>query len=217
MLIAVTMFILSGCAFTDMESFKDPAFAKTKYRKIVVMARIGDLKNNKYAEDQFLKSFSKKDVDGISSMTLFPPTREVSAQEMSKTLNENQVEAVLIVALTDYWTDSYKMPDSSTTQGSGTIYGNSFQYSGTTTYQTGPTLHKPRAKFEVRLFDVRTDSVAWMASSFSKGNAYANINTIMDSLADKTVSSLSKEGLIREIEAKSSKTVSPDSGKKPQM
>ena len=196
LLLLVSTLLISGCAWTEVTAFKDPAFKDATYHKILVMARIGELRYDSYAEKQFGDCLSNKDVNMIPSQQLFPPTREIVHADFIQKVKENGIDALLLIAIEDFWTDTYTTPPSASTTGHGNVYGSSFSYQEQTTYNPGTTFIKPRAKFEVRLIDVDSEAVAWMASTFSHGNAFADIKTIVESLARETVSSLEKEGLI---------------------
>jgi len=196
LLLLVSSLLVSGCAWTEITAFKDPAFKDATYHKILIMARLSELRYESYAEEKFGDCLSNQDVNVICAKQLFPPTRERDPNECVKIIRENGFDAVLFIALEDFWTDIYTTPPSSSTRGSGFISGGMISYRERTTYDPGTTYILPRAKFEVRLVDVDSENVAWMASTFSHGNAFADIKTIVDSLARETVTSLQKEGLI---------------------
>jgi hypothetical protein len=84
------------------------------------------------------------------------------------------------------------------TKGEVNVYGNTARYKekSTTTYQGGYTLNKPWAEFETKLYDVSNVQMAWISSSFTKGNAYANRNTVINSYSGKTVDQLLEDNLI---------------------
>lgn len=78
------------------------------------------------------------------------------------------------------------------------VYGNRATYhekSKTTTYG-GYTITKPWAQFDAKLFDVSNGQNAWIASTFSGGNAYANFKTVINSFCGKIVEQLIKDGVV---------------------
>jgi hypothetical protein len=96
----------------------------------------------------------------------------------------------------------YYVPQTSSTtktKGNVNVYGNTATYKkkSTTTYEGGYTLKKPWAEFETRLYDVSNGQMAWIASSFTIGNAYANRNTIINSYCGKKVEQLLEDNLLQ--------------------
>lgn len=54
----------------------------------------------------------------------------------------------------------------------------------------------PRVRHELNLFDVTSRHMAWMATSFTKGNQYAQFKHLMESMAEDAVDALLEDGLI---------------------
>lgn len=132
-------------------------------------------------------------------MDVLPPTRIFDANSAFRTLGENGVEAVLFVALKDYWTETLVMTQpSAETHDSGSVVGDQFSFDAQTTYNPGTQFQLPRAEFEIRLIDVDSRLVAWVGSSLNKGNAYAKTDTMLKSLASETITALVRDGFVDE-------------------
>ncbi len=160
-----------GCASTDITGFRDPAFKDASYNDVVVMARSGDLMWEKSTETRFVECLSKRKIHARPSTDIFPPTRQIEAQEILKKLSEEGVGALLFVGLNKKWED--------------------------TAFHEGTSYSEPREKSSVRLIDAKTGAVAWTASTFSAAHIIWGDDTMISSLASKTTAALMKEGLLR--------------------
>ncbi|MFQ5753667.1 MAG: hypothetical protein ACE5HI_16885 [bacterium] len=188
--------LLFSCAWTNVTSIKDPNYSQIQFNSILVVAAFSDIEYRQDTELAFTKQLEKQGANVIRSIDMFPPTREVSNTELIDTLVENNIEAVLIIAFSDYWTSETYIPPYSTTSGSASIIGNSIYYSQNTQTYGGYYFSKPRINFELRLYDTHTGNTAWIAKTHTKGNAFADFNTLINSLASKSVKTLLEENLI---------------------
>jgi hypothetical protein len=103
----------------------------------------------------------------------------------------------LLIILTDAYTSKSYVPPTTTTRGTASSSGNVVNYYGTTQQYGGYYVSKPRVKYEIQLFDVETKKMAWISSSYTRGNAYAGFRTMANSLAAATVGQLAKDGLLK--------------------
>jgi hypothetical protein len=190
------LFLICGCADTNVTSFRDPDFKDTVYKKLLIVVPFSDLDLKKTAEESLKNAFQAKGIEVLIGIQTIPPTRDISYEELSKILNINVVDGVLVLAVSDYWKDQAYVPETSTSRGSAYIIGNSIQYNSTTNKSGGYYISKARIKFECRLFDVKTGKVAWMATSMTRGNAFANFAVLADSLAEKIVQYLINEKVV---------------------
>ena len=95
------------------------------------------------------------------------------------------------------YTDTYQAPGTATTSGFGQVYGNTMYYQGTTTYQPGATFSKPRMAFDLKLADLSTGEIVWIGSAFTRGNAFADLVAMADSVGQTAAAELLREGLVR--------------------
>lgn len=198
----VILFLIS-CASTRMTSFKDPDYQKAEFKRILVVANTNDLEDRQKLESKMVEKFSDIGVFALESYRLFPPTRDLSEEEKVELLLKNNIDAFISISVGESGVSEVYVPQTSSTtktKGSVSVYGNTAEYEekSTTTYQGGYTLKKPWAEFETRLYDVSNGQMAWIASSFTGGNAYANRNTVINSYCGKTVEQLLKDRLIKE-------------------
>jgi hypothetical protein len=197
----ITLFSLFGCASTKMTSFKDPAFQSVSFKRILVVANTSDLEWRRKIEARMVQAFREVGVFAIEGVQLFPPTRELTDDEKVNILLQNNIDAYVSVSVGESGVkEVYVPPTGSTTKTEGKVRvsGNQADYEekSTTRIHGGYTLSKPWADFETKLFDVSSGQNAWLASSHTGGNAYANFNTVINSYCDKVVEQILEDGLI---------------------
>ena len=197
--------ILSSCASTRMTSFKDPSFRSSKFKRILVIANVSDLQWRQKVESRLVEAFKDAGVFAVEGVLFFPPTRTFSNEEKVDLLVSSNLDGYISVSVGDAGTTEVYVPPTSsttTTKGSASVYGNQATYKSksTTSYSGGYTLSKPWAEFDTKLVDVSSGQTAWVASSFTGGNAYANLNTVINSYCDKVVEQLIQDGLVNKLE-----------------
>jgi PKD repeat protein len=193
MLIAV---YLMGCASTKISTVRNPESYNTKFENILVIVPFTDIGLRRQTEEIFVSKFNSSDMKALSSLELMPPIKDYSDQELMNILDKNKVDGILTVALKDYWTSESYVPKSSSTQGSANLYGNSLYYRSYTQQYGGYYVSKPNVSFETRLFDRKSGQVAWLVSSTTSGNAFADYGNLASSLAKKVVSELKEEDML---------------------
>lgn len=181
-----------------MRSVANPQFKGSHYKRIIVASRASHLDQQADAEDIFVKKLSHTDAEWLRSIDLIFPGREYTDAELFSTLRQNNVDAMLIVRQTDYYEDQVTYSQSYAHLSASTYYYGHHDHtsafaSGSTTTQT---LRKPRVRHQVELYDVASRQVAWMGGSFTKGNAYASFDNLMDALASETRKALLAHGFV---------------------
>jgi hypothetical protein len=184
-----------------MTSFKDPDYEKAEFKRILIIANTSDLGNRQLLESKMVKSFSDVGIFALESIKLFLPTRELTDKEKVDLLLKNNIDAFISISVGESGVEEVYIPPTSSitkTSGSVNVIGNSAYYEekSKTTTQGDYTLEKPWAKFETKLYDVSNGRMVWTASSFTGGNAYANIRTVINSYCNKTVEKFIEDGLI---------------------
>lgn len=195
-LVLVIAMFLSGCADTTLSTIRNPELSQIKFGKILVVAPFSDIGLRKQTEDAFITKFNLSGMSAISSIQRIPPVRNYSEQELLNILEQDKIDGILVVGLKDYWTSQSYVPKSSTSQGTTSLYGNSLYYRSYTKEYGGYYISKPNVKFEIRLFDSKLGEVAWLTSALTKGDAFADYNTLANSLAKKVVKELIKENML---------------------
>ena len=201
--IGVAAFIgFTGCAWTSMTSFTDPSYRSTSFARILVVANVSNLQSRQRIESRLVQEFRDEGVFAMEGTNLFPPTRTLSDEQKVQLLRDNHIDSYIVIDVGETGTQQVYIPQtgsSTNTKGNVSVYGNTatYQEKSTTTTYGGYTVSKPWANFNAKLFDVATGQTAWVASAFTGGNAYAGVNTVVNSFCGKTVEQLTKDGVIK--------------------
>jgi hypothetical protein len=187
--------VIAGCASTTINAFKDPLFAEKRYHRVLIFVNSTNLGFRRPIEEAVAARFKRNDVDAIPSLKLMLPTRTWTKTDISKVAIENNIDGVLILegGVLDY--EERRISQPAQTHGQVSPYGT---WSATTYGGGYTTVYAPGLEFrEIRLLDVRSGKVAWVASSFTGGNAFDDFNTVVNSLADTLVGKLVEDGLVK--------------------
>ena len=205
---------LVGCADTTLSTIRNPELSQIKFGKILVVAPFSDIGLRKQTENNFIAKFNLSGMNAISSIQIIPPVKDYNEQELLNILEQNKIDGILVAGLQDYWTSQTYVPKSSSTQGTASSYGNSLYYRSYTKEYGGYYISKPNVKFEIRLFDSKSGQVAWLVTSVTRGNAFADYNTLANSLAKEVVKKLIEENMLeltvtenKEVTASATKTI----------
>ncbi len=187
-----------GCATTQITAFKDPDFQGVTYKKIIVYPNIENLESRTKFEAIACEKLIKYDVECIQSLTIFLPTRSYTPEETKNILERAGIDAILSVRMTDaYTTDTY-VPETHTTTGYMTGFGNTATYNSYTSTYGGYTVSKPTIKFEISITDEKSGKKAFIANSTTNGSGSASLNNLLSSLAKEIGAKLYQNGLIKE-------------------
>lgn len=202
-IVAVAAFCVgfTGCATTELASQLNPAYLGTQYAKILVEARFQDLSLRQLAEGEFCKEVALySNCECVESATLIFPGQTDSPEELAAILAENDIGAVIIIGPTVSGVATAYVPETSHTQGSATISGNTISGSSTTRTYGGYNLSAPWASYEVTMWDEAKHDVVWYATAQTTGDIFADWEDLVRSVARKTVSGLLEPGLIAQKE-----------------
>ena len=175
---------------------KSPSIPSRSYHSILVVAPFADLESRKIAEEIFINKLSRFGLRAIPSLSILFPGRNYSNEEFAKLILDSGTDGILLVTLTDAYTEQTYVPPSSFSTGTATLQGNVAYYSGTTQHYGGYYISKPRVRYDIRLLDVPSGQTAWMATSLTRGNAFARFPKLVESLADTTVEQMRKDRLV---------------------
>lgn len=206
-LISVTLpvFLLIGCATTNLSSFRAPEFADASYRRIMISVPFADFGTRIEAETIFLKACSWysnwRDITCLSYIQVLPPTQEYTAEEIAKALSDQHIDALMVIRMTNAYSTQAYVPEFTTTSGRATASGNTMSYSGQSFSYGGFSVSKPTVQFEIKLFDAASSKVAWIGGSTTRGNANAGFDTLLRSLANSALQRLDQDGLIKKKSA----------------
>jgi hypothetical protein len=188
-------------AVTDITSYKDPAYYGRSFTRILVIANTSDLQNRLLIESTIVNDLMSKGVFALPSSNLFPPTRDIDDNQKIELLLKNNIDAYISISVGETGVNEVYIPQTEAktkTEGTVNVYGNTGYYreKSKTTYEGGYTIAKPWATIDTKLYDVSNSQLAWMASSFTGGNAFANKSTLINSYSSKTVEQLLDDGIL---------------------
>jgi len=193
LLLPILVVLLAGCASTSVTAIRNPAIADISYSRILIVVPFNDLALRGYAETQFVKDFLDAGVTALRSMDVVPPIQKYTDAEWNKIIEQHHIDGVMVVSLTNVGSSQSYVPQSSRTTSSASIYGNTVYGRSQTTTSGGYYISEPNMNFEISLFDAATGSIAWKATTYTDGNAYANTNTLLGSLAAEVVKKYEKD------------------------
>jgi hypothetical protein len=170
---------LVGCASTSTTSYRDPAFTTAAFGKVAVLASGVQLDERIELENRLVGALRNKHVAAESALRLFPPTRQLSEEEMSNALRADGYDAVLYVQRIE--------AGSKTEPSWAQVLGGSSAYA---------TAEHPYASFDSSLVDLGSSQVAWIASSRTSGSEYAGRSEVLDSFASRTADELEDKHLL---------------------
>lgn len=198
LLISVVFHLLKcASAVSTLTTVRNPELSQMEFKKFLVAAPFQDIDLRRQTENTFVTQFILSGFDAISSINLIPPVKNYSVEELLDILKTNNIDGIFIVALQDYWTSQTYIPEWSSSRGSARLYGDVFYYETIQKKYGGYYIFKPRVKFEIRLFEIKSGQIAWLATSLTRGNAFADYNTLINSLAREVIKKLKEEKVIK--------------------
>lgn len=187
--------IAASCALTDITSVKNNLIGERRFGRLLVIAPFTDLRTQKDFENELANEFYSRKVDAFIGQDLIPPLRDYSEYELNTILNDYGIDGILVISSADFFSSISALPITSTTTGSVTVLGNYAKYKERTQV-SGGYIVKPRMNIEVRLYDRSSGEAAWMSSSLTRGNAFADTKTLAYSMAGAVVRKLIDDGML---------------------
>ncbi|WP_460240940.1 hypothetical protein [Aurantivibrio infirmus] len=197
----IFLIFLSSCASTRMTSFVDPAFRGTSYSSVLVSSNIAELEGKGFMESTICARFLAYGIDCSRSIDIFPPTRQFTDEQWLENFNNSGAQALIAVELTDAYSTQTYVPQTTTTSGNVTSYGNTAYYNQSTNTSGGYNINKPVEKYKITIIDGTNGKVAMIATSTTGGNAFAKSSNLAKSLAAELLQQLINERLITNLAA----------------
>ena len=196
-LLILALFI-TNCTHTKVVSFTDPDAGSMLYNRIAVVANVNDLSDRLAIETKMVETLLDKGVNAVSSLILFPPTREFTVEQENKVFKNNKVEALAVIEIRDtgfhvssepinIHTETQKDDDKEVTR---------------TTVSGGGTERKAFGQLRVSLIDVDSGKTMWIGdadaqSFFDTDNPDWDMAYLLKASSKKIAKELIKTGLIR--------------------
>ncbi|MEI8355029.1 MAG: hypothetical protein WCG31_02845 [Deltaproteobacteria bacterium] len=210
MLLALLLFMLTGCASVSMvNSWKDPAAPAKQYRKLLVVGLADKSQTRQVFEEVFASELIKKGVSAIPSYTLTgsegKPTRArleqavknsgadgVITTRLVKVKKDKDVRTGFIMTDRGYTNDSFLDPVFVPADLFG-FYGAAVSYE-TFDHQSVEVTMSTVATIETNLFDAGTGRLIWSGTTSALNPD--GIITLSGEVADLALKSLTRDGLI---------------------
>lgn len=184
------------------------------YRRILVVAELQDLGMMQQAE-RTLESQAAAQVeagrgslicdpecrapDGLAPGTAFIPAhtvlfpgREYTPSEIQAILTEHRIDATLVLSPTSAGVSETYVPPTYVTNCSTWRSSSSCS----TTPIGGGTVKRPWVSFGARLYDARTGTTVWIATSNTNGSAASGSSSLILSMAQKTLRNLIRDRIV---------------------
>ena len=142
-------------------------------------------------ETSMVENLTKRGVHAESFLSLFPPTREWTNEEVAKELMREGFDSIMYINLVGSDTNSQTV--GFINNGTASAYGNTASYSGSSTAITAISRY---TSTRVKVYDIVTGRVIWVADSSTKagGLLYVGDETQTDSIAAEIVDALAVSG-----------------------
>lgn len=192
-ILLIAVLCIMGCATTQIETLSNPNYRSTIMKRILVSVPFQDLALRKYSESSFKQQLELNSFIVYMSIDVLPPIKQYTKEDLISVITKYNIQALLEITLTDFYTKQSYVPQSSYTTGSAHVYGNTVYGRSQTNTYGGYYISKPRVRFEANLFESNTGEIAWKATSFTAGNAFAGNEVLIDSLSSEIAARMGTE------------------------
>jgi hypothetical protein len=194
---------LLACVQTTVRTVRDPDHAGKRYGSLFVQALDEHtFERAAVIEETYENRLRRSGFQGplFKYTELFPPTRKVTPEQVEQAVKQRNLAARLEVkSVMSGFNKSYVPRSSSTTSQSDVKNNKDGATVETRTFTTesgGYTVSDPWERFEVRLVDLRTGHVAWMAFTTTHGNSGSGFGGIIESQAGNIAEKLMAEEVL---------------------
>lgn len=198
-MVLASLFVLVGCASTRMTSMVNPEWNHTPYTRILVFYPSDDLDSRQLVEDRFESRVKVEGVDFVPAREVLFPGRTYSEQDLKSALEDRGIDAILVIRQGKAGYSTAVLPGSANSSTRCTTWSSSqgcVSTETTTTQTGGGTVRKPWSEFSLVLVDFATYQTGWVATARSRGNAFADAEDLVNSMVEKAVSQLIRDGVL---------------------
>ena len=198
LLLSISLFLLTACVRTNLDSINDAANTKTISRTLVVAYGM-DIGERKDVENSLVESLIEKDVNAFSSINIFPPLRDYSDEEFSEKINSLLIDSILFFEVTGKSVSTAYLPPqyhAGTSHSTVNVVGNTAHVTTTQnpSYTTGGgTIEKPVGSYSMRVNLLPDNNTIWMANGDSEGSAFHSYSSVSVEVAKEVVNMLVNE------------------------
>jgi len=188
----VALLLLAACASVSIsDSWSDPMFAGTKYRKILVLGISANDTHRRVFEDSFARALQAAGAQVIPAYTLIPEAGQIASTRITEAVQQSGVDGVMVTRLTRV---EHKVDVSP-----GTVmpaYGTGFYgWYGGAWAATPPTVSQYEVlTLETTLWDAAQQKAVW--SALSKAIDPQQVGKLTDDLSKALIDKLKTDGKI---------------------
>ncbi len=196
---AVLFCFLTSCTGieTDVAAVLSPELAGRRYAHLCVSAPDGDLRMRTAAEAAMAQALTERGVTTSSLGALTFPGKTLTDDEIAELVRKTGADGFLVLKPINSWVDEQWIPPTITTSGGYGAYGRPWGWGQSTTWVSGGyNVSRPRATFDVRLFDVAKEDVAWVASIGAAGGGDAAFVELRCEAGRAAIERLVADGLL---------------------
>ncbi len=217
----VVLFVLTvlcvSCTKTSVVSVKQSPQMRPTFHSIVVSAPYDNLEMKSKIENLCMQKLSNANVKVYRAIDVLPPLKSYTQSEISETLVSRNIEALVIVAVSDFWVDYFSTPgktvsktqstgvSSSTIQRWGNLFSVSTTEAGSSTTTTrhipGMTLTQSNVKLDARVVRIELNKepeVIWRANSTTSGDFITSTSKVLADAIREISEKLILDGIIAE-------------------
>lgn len=186
---------VAGCASTALTSLPAPEARGRVFHHVLVVAAVADLDQRQATELRMASHSVGGAFDLVPGYTILFPGREYTKEEVAAVLHAHNIDATLVIQPSATGATPVYVPPtyvtSCTSWNAATGCGQT-----TTTQVSGGDYALPWARFVASLYDAATGNSIWIATATTRGNIFADDQTLANSMADETVTRLIADGLL---------------------
>ena len=192
----VSVFFVTSCATINIgsnlkSSWKDNEY-REKIKSVLIIGMARKTRVRKSFESEFTEQLKKRGIKAVAGHQYLESTRKIDKETIVSTVNELQVDTVLITKVIDkQYVSKY-----TTEFGAQSRMHNYYSVSETQVYSTGETNDQEVVVLETSLFDAKSEKLIWRAVSETFIIDYYDYNSETKSFIKLMMRNLSDNQLI---------------------
>ena len=157
----IYVLIATNCTHTRVVSFTDPDSGGKLYNRIAVVANVNDLSDRLAIETKMVETLLANGVNAVSSLSLFPPTREFTIEQENEIFKNNNMDVLAVIQIADagflVTSEPINVHTETRKEGKKEVSG--------TTVTGGGTEHKAFGQLRVSLIEIESDKTMWIGDA----------------------------------------------------
>jgi len=176
-------FLITSCTSTKLvDTWKDHQFKGPAFKKIMVVSLVKRPDTRQRMEDEFAGQLNARGVSSVTCYSCIPDPKDLTREEIVRTVGKTGVEGVLVVELRQAGTRLESVLDKSPTMGEFVSF-DSYMLSATSSpYDSAMIRRDEVVTLSTRLFDAGTGKLIW----------YSNTETVDPGKTEREIASFTK-------------------------